>query len=102
MGCASVQELAAAGLVATPGVPPPPPPTPAALKGLPFLDAVVHESLRLYSPASGGGRVLAKVHSLTAPALPCAAGAALTLLASCARPGLRLEKFRNDVTLRKC
>lgn len=58
---ALVEELRDAGLLATPDNPSPPAITAEALAGLTVLDAVCHESLRVFTPApSGGIRVLTK------------------------------------------
>jgi cytochrome P450 len=56
-----VQELEDAGLLATPLRPTPRAIEAADLPQLTFLDAVCHESLRLFPPApSGGARRLTK------------------------------------------
>jgi cytochrome P450 len=49
-----VQELNKAGLLATPEAPRPPQPTVEQLREMSFLDAVVHESLRVFPPAPNG------------------------------------------------
>eukprot|EP00892_Ulva_mutabilis_P006221 jgi/Ulvmu1/3971/UM181_0005.1 len=53
-----VQELDEAGLLATSERPEPPPVTAEHLSSLKVLDAVCHESLRLFPPVPGAARVL--------------------------------------------
>ena len=54
-----MQELSTLGLLATAEQPEPRPVTAEDVAKMPFLDAIVHESLRLMSPAPNGGfRVL--------------------------------------------
>jgi cytochrome P450 len=50
----ALQELDTARLVSTPQNPSPPGPTAAQLRDLPFLDAILHESLRVFPPAPSG------------------------------------------------
>jgi Cytochrome P450 len=50
-----VQELDGAGLLATPATPDPVLPTTDSVKKLPYLDAVIHESLRCFPPVPPGG-----------------------------------------------
>ena len=58
---ALAEELQDAGLLATPSAPSPPAITSDHLAGLPVLDAICHESLRVFPPVPNGAvRVLAK------------------------------------------
>eukprot|EP00892_Ulva_mutabilis_P006220 jgi/Ulvmu1/3970/UM181_0004.1 len=67
---AVVQELDEAGLLATPERPTPPAVTPSQLVSLKVLDAVCHESLRLFPPVPGAARKLVQETKISGYRIP--------------------------------
>ena len=66
-----MQELDAAGMLATPDNRSPALPTAESARDLPFLNAVIHESLRCFPPATAGvGRILDRELTVNGALLP--------------------------------
>ena len=64
---ARVQELQSLGLLASTAAPEPRAVTAEDISKMPFLDAIVHESLRLMAPAPNGGFRLLEKDTMVRP-----------------------------------